>query len=220
MNFVAPSGDSWTTAGVAADDLPFDRELADWQGRIANATKSGGSLDAYQAALNWAEQSVPPDNGLLEKAKQEIREAAERHLADVHSVDVLEAMYFDTFPEDAEKVSDIAVANNELDAEVVKIDNLSETNAEITRLGKLTPIEFERERKSAAKRLGISLKALDAEVKAARAEDGDTKGQGRPLELPVIEPWPEPVNSADLLDDICNAVKRYLVLPEGSAETL
>ena len=36
----------------------------------------------------------------------------------------------------------------------------------------------------------------------------------------MIEPWPDPINGADLLDEICNAVKRYLVLPEGSAETI
>ena len=46
------------------------------------------------------------------------------------------------------------------------------------------------------------------------------RGRGRPLELPTIEPWPEPVNGAELLDNICNAVRRYLVLPDGSAEIL
>jgi hypothetical protein len=78
MNCVAPSGDSWTAAGGApADDRPFDRELANWQGRIADAAKNGGGLDVYQAALNWAKQTVRSENGLLEKAKQEIRDAAE-----------------------------------------------------------------------------------------------------------------------------------------------
>jgi hypothetical protein len=61
---------------------------------------------------------------------------------------------------------------------------------------------------------------LDSAVKAARGENTETKGQGRPLELPAIEPWPECVNGADLLNAIYNAVKRYLVLPEGSAEVL
>jgi hypothetical protein len=107
------------------------------------------------------------------------------------------------------------------DAEAVKIDDGNETDAAIKRLAKLTPIEYERERKSAAEKLGIGrVSVLDNAVKAARGENGDTKGQGRPLELPTIEPWPEPLNGADLLDDICNAVKRYLVLPEGSAEVL
>jgi Protein of unknown function (DUF3631) len=116
---------------------------------------------------------------------------------------------------------DASASNSESEAEAVKIDDRNDTDAEIKRLAKLTPIEYERERKSAAEKLGIDrVSVLDGAVKAARGENGDAKGQGRPLELPTIEPWPEPVNGADLLDDICNAVKRYLVLPEGSAEAL
>jgi hypothetical protein len=52
------------------------------------------------------------------------------------------------------------------------------------------------------------------------AKNSDTKGQGRPLELPEIEPWPHPVNGAELLDYVCRAIRRYLVVPEGSAETM
>ena len=116
---------------------------------------------------------------------------------------------------------DASASNSESDAEAVEIDDRNETDAEIKRLAKLTTIEYERERKSAAEKLGIDrVSALDSAVKAARGDNGDTKGQGRPLELPTIEPWPEPINGADLLNDICNAVKRYLVLPDGSAEAL
>jgi Protein of unknown function (DUF3631) len=116
---------------------------------------------------------------------------------------------------------DASASNGESDAETTKIDDRRETDAEINRLAKLTPIEYERERKNAAEKLGIDrVSVLDSAVKVARGENGDTKGQGRPLELPTIEPWPEPINGADLLDDICNAVKRYLVLPEGGAEVL
>ena len=56
-------------------------------------------------------------------------------------------------------------------------------------------------------------------MKAARAEHDDTKGQGRPLKFPAIE-RSETVNCADLLDDIVNTVRGYLVLPEGGAEIL
>ena len=41
-------------------------------------------------------------------------------------------------------------------------------------------------------KLGIRVEVLDRAVKAARGENGDTKGQGRQLELPTIEPWPHP----------------------------
>jgi putative DNA primase/helicase len=50
--------------------------------------------------------------------------------------------------------------------------------------------------------------------------DAPTPGQGRPLELPIVEPWSEPVNGADLLDNICTVLKNYLVLPNGCAETM
>jgi hypothetical protein len=200
--------------GKASNDLPCDRELLNWQGRIAISAANGGGLDVYRAALTWAKQNVPPDDGFRKKAKQEIREAARRHLVDLHGLSVIEAIYGAVFPEEADEGT---ASNNKLDADTIANDD----RAEIKRLATLTPIEYERERKQAAEKLGINrLNALDSMVKAARAENSDTKGQGRPLELPLIEPWPEPINGADLLDDICDAVKRYLVLPDGSAEAL
>ena len=91
--------------GVRAFDdattaMPFDRQLANWQCRIANAAANCGGLNAYRDALNWAKQDVPPDNGLCEKAKLEIREAAERHLADTHGLAVIDAIYGAAFPEE------------------------------------------------------------------------------------------------------------------------
>ena len=205
--------------GEPSTALLRDRELSSWQGRIANAAANGGGLDAYRSALSWAKQCVPPDNGIRDIAKQEIREAAERHLGD--GAAALKAIYLDIFPEDMEQDANAWASNSDLYAEVVKIEDRNAIALEVRRLANLTPIEYDRERKRAAETLGIDrLSVLDDAVKAARGENGDTKGQGRPLELPTIEPWPEPTDGADLLDDICNAVKRYLVLPEGSAETL
>ena len=102
--------------GAPSDNLPFDRELANWQGRIAVAAKNGGGLDVYKAALNWAKQKVSLDSGLCEKSKQEIRDAAERHLADDHGP-ALDAIYLSTFPDDAES------NNAELDAVVMASDS-------------------------------------------------------------------------------------------------
>ena len=83
--------------------MPCDREVSTWQGRIANAAQNGGGLDVYLAALTWAKQDAPPDNGVREKAKQEIREAAERHLADLHGLRVIEAIYGAAFPVEADE---------------------------------------------------------------------------------------------------------------------
>jgi hypothetical protein len=200
--------------GFALAMSPLERELANWQGKIAFAAENGGGLDAYRAALTWAKQEVPPNNGLCEKAKQEILETAERHLADVYGEDILNAIYFFVLPED------VTPTNDELDALAQTTDANGEIGATITRIASLNAVERAIESRAAAKHFGIPVSAIETAIKDARAAPGDTRAQGRPLELPVIEPWPEPVHGANLLDDICIAAKRYVVLPQGCAEAL
>ena len=127
------------------------------------------------------------------------------HLSDDHELETINSIFQAIFPG----------INSSLDDETIKID----LEGEIRRLAKLTLIEYELIRQDAAAELGICIRALDNAVKAARAEHDDTKGQGRPLKLPAIE-RSETVNCADLLDDIVNTVRGYLVLPEGGAEIL
>src|ERR1700745_1735426 len=95
----------------------------------------------------------------------------------------------------------------------------AEASAKIERLAKLSPFQYERERKNAAEKLGIDrIATLDRLVQAARHKNEDTRGQGRPLELPEIKPWPGAVNGSELLDQIVGCLREYLVLPSGSAE--
>jgi hypothetical protein len=126
---------------------PFERQLASWQAKIAVAARTGDGLDCYRAALSWA-KNVPSENGLRELAKRQILEAAERHLSQTHGPDVLDAIYLSTFPEDA-------TSNSDLDAEIIKRDKAAEVTAEIERLAKLSPIQYDRERKDAAEKLCI-----------------------------------------------------------------
>ena len=64
----------------------------------------------------------------------------------------------------------------------------------------------------------MPIAAVEQAVKQAKPTD--TKGQGRPLEFLEIEPWASPVDGAELLTETCAAIRQYLVLPSGSAETL
>ncbi len=41
--------------------------------------------------------------------------------------------------------------------------------------------------------------------------------QGQPIQFPPVEPWPEPVDGAVLLDDLRKTFERYLILPPGAA---
>jgi hypothetical protein len=196
--------------GDRSNALPFDRELANWQGRIAKAAANGGGLDEFRAALVWVKQYVPKDNGLCEEAKQEIQDAAERHLADTHGLAVIDAICGAVFLEEAD---DDVGDNNKLDAYAIKIDD----NAEIKRLLKLNRIEYDRARKSAAKQLGVTVSTLDREVANIRAANEAAQDF-----LPhwSVVTWAEEVDGAALLDSLCRHLKRYVILPEHAAEAL
>lgn len=92
-------------------------------------------------------------------------------------------------------------------------DDAEEPDADrIARLAALPPLAYDRARKDEAKALGVRPATLDAEVKAARGEDGDA-GM-----FPEVEPWADPVNPADLLDDLAATVRRFIVLDARQAD--
>jgi Protein of unknown function (DUF3631) len=106
--------------------------------------------------------------------------------------------------------------NIDLDAQTLENDE----KAKIARLAALNPLQYDRQRAGAAEELAVTVGALDKAVKKARSASADTKGQGRAFELPAIEPWPSAVDGAELLNAITDAIKRYVVLPADSAETV
>lgn len=187
------AADTPWTPGEASAVLPFARQLANWQGRIANAATNGGGLDVFKAGLEAVKQNVQPSDPFYEIAKEGIWRAAERHLADAHSADVLEAIYFDTFPESVEQNA----SNRELDDEATNIDNRNETSAEIKRLAKLEPIEYGRRRKDAARTIGVTVDILDKEVSERRKE---REKDSAALPHWRVERWPDAVASGQLLD--------------------
>ena len=164
----------------------------------------------YLAALTWAKQDAPPDNGVREKAKQEIREAAERHLADLHGLRVIEAIYGAAFPVEADEG---LASNNKLDAATSTIDD----QAEIKRLAKLSPIEYGRTRKDAARKLRVTVGMLDQIVSKHRKQADE---ESATLPHWQVEPWPDAVTPAALLDSIVAVFNRYIVLPKYAAEAL
>ena len=199
---------------------PIDEDnLALWQGRIAVAAAKGDGSDVFKAALKALKLNMRSDDPFYKIAEDGIWETAERHLPDFHDWDELNAIYVDALSEEV-KDHDLPTANCELDSEVLKLDGYNSVNAEITRLSELKPVEYDRQREASAKSLGIRMTTLDGLVKKVCCEASNTPGQGRPLELSVIEPWPESIDGGELLGNICSAFRKYLVLPPGSAETL
>lgn len=96
--------------------------------------------------------------------------------------------------------------------------------AEVARLAKLPTTTYERERRAAAERLGYRAPILDKLVEAARGEADpaatDNVGQGRRLSLRDVEPWPDPVDGAKLLDEIVRTIRRYVVLDAIAADAV
>lgn len=62
--------------------------------------------------------------------------------------------------------------------------------------------------------------AVDGANGAVKSSSVSGGAGGRRLELPEVEPWPEPVSGQLLLDEIAGIVSRFVVLPPAAAETL
>lgn len=97
-------------------------------------------------------------------------------------------------------------------------DRTAEDALEIARLAALPLLEYGRERKPAAKRLGVPVSMLDRLVAGARGDP--TPGQGRALDLREPEPWPEAADGAVLLDGIVTEIRRYVVFGAAAADAV
>jgi putative DNA primase/helicase len=88
---------------------------------------------------------------------------------------------------------------------------------EITRLAKLTAVQYEQERKAAAERLNVRASILDGLVRDERTRlglDNDNGKQGHAISFPEPEAWPQPVDGAALLDRLANAARAHVVMSD------
>ena len=90
-------------------------------------------------------------------------------------------------------------------------------DATIRRLADMHQLDYERVLHAEAERMGCRVATLDRLVRIERSKGlGDTKGLGRPLDLPSPKPWPHPVNGAALLRALARYFSRHLILPAGA----
>jgi putative DNA primase/helicase len=94
--------------------------------------------------------------------------------------------------------------------------------ATVARLAHLSKAEYDRARKTECARLNVRSKTLDDDVEKARPQAAkgavdEGTGQGRSLNLPEVEPWPEAVDGADLLSALDASLHRFVVLPDHAA---
>ena len=93
-----------------------------------------------------------------------------------------------------------------------------EVEAELDRLAPLSPIQYDRIREEAAKRLGVRVSTLDEEVKRRRPREQGERKRGVIVE--ELEPWDEPVEGAELLREIKAVIQAHVVLKEEQATAI
>lgn len=104
-----------------------------------------------------------------------------------------------------------------------KIVGAAERDELLDELASLEPIDYEQQRKQAAKRLGgIRPSVLDDEVAKRRErreqDQADDFDHFDPFRLQP--PWPEPVAGDELLNDLCKVIRRHVVLPIEHARAI
>ena len=96
-------------------------------------------------------------------------------------------------------------------------DDLS---AKFEALGKLSVVEYEQCREKEAKALGFRVGILDDEVAKRRPQSNKDGSGGTAMLFADIEPWPNAVDGAELLQSIVDAFHRFLALPRFAAEAM
>lgn len=93
--------------------------------------------------------------------------------------------------------------------------NQKETDKQtLKRLAALPILDYDRIRDEEARKLRVTVTALDKAVNEHRKKTGEaTEG------LPDVEPWPHPVNPAELLTGISDTVSRFIVCDKEIADT-
>ena len=101
----------------------------------------------------------------------------------------------------------------------VTLADVTDQDALLAELASLSPIDYDQQRESAAKLLGVRMSTLDAAVAAQRSklEEQHVTAQ---RDAATPEPWPEAVEGASLLEDLASLFTRYVVLPQGAADML
>jgi putative DNA primase/helicase len=96
-----------------------------------------------------------------------------------------------------------------------KKEDATDADVEIERLAKLSKLEYEQQRKTAAEKLEVRASILDKLVEAERIKlnpDAGKPGQGEPIEFPEPELWPDEVKGAELLTEIATTIRSHVVM--------
>ena len=98
-------------------------------------------------------------------------------------------------------------------SDTCQMPHTSNDDEVIAKLAAMKPLEYDRVRKEQAKVLNVRPATLDDLVKIAREGEAQTDSI-----FTDIEPWPEPINPAQLLDELTSTIQRFIVLDRHQAQ--
>jgi putative DNA primase/helicase len=191
-------------------------------GAVICAMSSGNLLDVAKVARElWPQREiiVAADNDQFTDGNPSLTKATAAAKAIRAQLAVPQFKDIANKPTD---FNDLAVAEG-LGAVIKQISAAqipTETDTEaFARLAALSRTEYDRCRETEAAALGIRVKTLDEEVQHLRRWTGnDSTLQGCAVDLPEIEPWPEPVDGGEVLDAIAERHRAYVALPDYAAD--
>lgn len=112
--------------------------------------------------------------------------------------------------------SDLSGLNSagDTNAATVKKKTIVEpTDADIERLALLSELQYAMRRTEQAKAWGFPVGMLDSLVKNARS----SKKESSQLPFSEVDPWPDPIDPAQLLDEVAGTIQRFIVLDDEQA---
>jgi hypothetical protein len=114
--------------------------------------------------------------------------------------------------ESSDRAKRIADKYIDRDGGEAKIDSA----AEYGRLAELPLDEYDRQREAVADRHRIRVSTLGKLVN--RRREGSTAGQDTEIGVAEVEPWPDPVDGAQLPDEIAQAIRDHIILRTQQAD--
>jgi putative DNA primase/helicase len=200
------SGPDERANGDVLRDLDVSRALVVALETLSTVDNTYAKLLAIRDSAEVLQDFGEPGHAAIEQLAAAAR--------DIHKVDP--AAVQAAINQGIERAQGIRSGRPEPSPSIAKV----EPSAEIVRLARLEPIEYEHEREAAAARLGMRVSAVDNFVKAQRAVNSGDCGQGRAFQVATPDPWSDTVDGAELLSDITAAIRRHVALPDGTAETV
>ena len=195
----------WLQLGMALHHLgwPYSRWLWDYFSRLAEPRESdgGGTFDLVEQDKAW--------NSFVTGAHK----GPPKTIASYYKIAMDAGWVWNGDGCDA--VGDECTASSEREPDAAS----SAYQDKVATLATLPQNIYDGMRKEVAKQQNVRLSTLDADVAKLRPRE-ERPGQGSVVELPEAEPWPEPVDIRQLIEEITSAIRRHVFLTVFDAQAI